>query len=469
MKSKSGFSGRGLVVSGTHSSVGKSSIASGLMRLLKRRGLEVKPFKVGPDYIDPGHHQRACGQPSYNLDTFMCTPRYVRNIFADKMGDGGVAVVEGVMGLYDGAYPAKPLGSTAEIAKLLDLPVLLVIEPTAMARSAAALVNGFLNFDPEVRFIGVIANRVNSESHAQILKEAIQHHTSARFLGYLPSIPDLEIPSRHLGLFLGDEQKDTLYDRWADHLERYIDIGAISNHIQIKNNRRIKNLENLPARWRSKPAKGNFTVGIAKDEAFQFIYPDTLDMFQHFGGEIFYFSPLHDKTLPKNIDWIYLPGGYPELHAKKLSANKSLLKDVRNFGKSGKPIVGECGGMMYLGQSITDEPGKKYPMTGLFNFSTTLQEKKMTLGYRQLTYRTPGKPAKTFTLKGHEFHYSRFAYNNERTRMVQNKKGKGFGVRDGYRFKNCFALYSHIYWGSSPDWLKYLLRVMGKEVQRKIS
>ncbi len=182
-------------------------------------------------------------------------------------------------------------------------------------------------------------------------------------------------------------------------------------------------------------------------------------MFQHFGGEVKFFSPLNDKSLPDNIDWVYLPGGYPELHAKKLSANKTLLRELKAFGHSGKAIVGECGGMMYLGKNITDEGGTKFPMTGLFNFATTLQKKKMTLGYRQLTYRTPGGSGKTINLKGHEFHYSSFTHNRELTRMIQNRKGKGFGVRDGYRFKNCFALYSHIYWGSSPDWLKYILKV----------
>lgn len=459
MDSKSGLSLEGLLISGTHSSVGKSSIASGLMRLLKRRGFTVKPFKVGPDYIDPGHHQRACGLPSYNLDTFMSTQNYVRNVFADRMRGGGIAVVEGVMGLYDGAYPTKPLGSTAEIAKLLNLPVLFVIEPTAMARSAAALVNGFLNFDTDIRFAGVIANRINSEGHAQILKKAIQHHTSARFLGYLPSDEKLRIPSRHLGLFMGNEQKDLLYDLWADHLERHIDISALSELFKHKNRNGTKDKKSQPVRWRPKPAQGKFTVAVARDQAFQFIYPDTIDMFQHFGGTVKYFSPLSDKSLPKDIDWVYLPGGYPENHAKKLSANKVLVKELRAFGNSGKTIVGECGGMMYLGKKITDESGKNYPMIGLFDFATTLKKKKMTLGYRQLTYPTQAKLGKKINLRGHEFHYSTFTHNREQPRMVQSKNGKDFGVRDGYRCKNCFALYSHIYWGSSPDWLKYILKV----------
>lgn len=390
----------------------------------------------------------------------MSTTRYVRNLFADRMQDGGVAVLEGVMGLFDGAYPAKSTGSTAEIAKLLDLPVILVIEPHAMAGSVAALVNGFLNFDPKLKFFGVVANRIDSEGHARILKEAIEYHTSVRWLGHLPSDPKLEIPSRHLGLFLGGEQKDTLYDLWANHLERHLDIKYILKHLKPKRAQVSKDGQ-APVRWRSKPSQGKFSVAVARDEAFQFIYPDTLDLFEHFGGTVRFFSPIRDKRLPKEIDWVYFPGGYPELHAKKLSANKTLLKDIKSFGESGKAIVGECGGMMYLGQNITDEKGMKHRMAGLFDFSTTIQKKKMTLGYRKLSFQPNGIREKTLILKGHEFHYSSFVHNREKPRMVQRTQGKGFGIRDGYRFKNCFALYSHIYWGSSPDWLKFILKKTG--------
>ncbi|KMP12335.1 hypothetical protein UZ36_01075 [Candidatus Nitromaritima sp. SCGC AAA799-C22] len=458
MQNRSVSSGKGLIISGTHSSAGKSSVSAGLMRLLSRRGYSVKPFKVGPDYIDPGHHLRACGEPSYNLDTFMSTPRYVRNLFEDRMTGDSVAVVEGVMGLFDGAYPTKPLGSTAEMAKLLNLPVILVIDPKAMARSAAALVSGFFNFDPKVRFLGVVANRINSEGHARLLKEAIRHHTKARFLGCLPTDPNLEIPSRHLGLFLGEEQRDALYDSWADHLERHLDMDFILKQFRLWTSGQKKTNTTHPIRWRTRPSQEKFTVAVAKDEAFQFIYPDTLDLFRHFGGEVRFFSPIRDRNLPDEIDWIYFPGGYPELYANKLSANKSLLKEVRNFGNAGKTIIGECGGMMYLGKNLTDEKGKIYGMAGLFGFSTTLKEKKMTLGYRQLSYQPNGTRGRNYVLKGHEFHYSSFSDNPEKPRMVQKLRGKGFGVRDGYRFKNCFALYSHIYWGSSPHWLNFILQ-----------
>ena len=200
----------GIVIAGTHSSVGKSSIAIGLMQLLKRKGWSIKPFKVGPDYIDPGHHNRACGSPSYNLDTVMTSPNYVKSLFNDVMQKSDFAIVEGVMGLFDGASPKSEKGSTAEIAKLLNLPILLVFDARAMARSAAALVNGFLSMDKNLRFIGAVANNVNSPKHKSFLKDAIEYYTPLKLLGCIPNKPDLEIPSRHLGLVQGIEQKEIL-------------------------------------------------------------------------------------------------------------------------------------------------------------------------------------------------------------------------------------------------------------------
>lgn len=443
---------KGLIIAGTSSDIGKTSVSLGLMRLLTQRGLNVSPFKVGPDYIDPGHHSRACGRPSYNLDSFMCSKPYVRKLFLEISSKSDISIGEGVMGLFDGASPIKDQGSTAEIAKLTGLPIVLIFNGAATARSAAALVQGFLNFDPELNFLGVIANRVNHSGHANIIKAAIEKYTSTKFLGYLPTDPSLTLPSRHLGLFQSHEKKESFYNKWADHLERHINIPFILKSIGLN-----KKGASSTLRWAWKKGKRTYKVGIAKDEAFAFCYQDTLDIISHYGGEIQFFSPLKDKQLPKDCDWIYLPGGYPELHLKTLSTNKSMLRSIKEFGNSGKVIVGECGGMMVLGISISDEKNKSFPMVGLFNFSTTMNPKKLTLGYRNLKFQQSDTKKKPFSMRGHEFHYSGFIKNLETPCMKISNGKNSTETNDGYVYKNCFAFYSHIYWGSSSDWLKFIL------------
>lgn len=459
----------GLVVSGTHTSVGKSSLSLGLMRLLKRKGRQVYPFKAGPDYIDPGHHKLAAGRPSYNLDSWMCSTKYIQTLFSDVMDPKGVAVVEGVMGLFDGAYPKRDRGTTAEIAKLLNLPVLLVVDASTSARSIAALVKGFIEFDPDLKFLGVIVNRVNHIKHAKLLKEAIEYYTPARYLGHLPYQPDLEIPSRHLGLYQGLEQNDDLYDRWADHIEQHINMKLILSSIETTQKQSTQKPVPSTHRWPRVSQTEPFTVGVAKDEAFQFIYQDTLDLFRHFGGKIKFFSPLHDSQLPKKIDWIYFPGGYPELNLKQLSNNHRMRSEILKFGKSGKVIVAECGGLMYLGKSITDETGQAYPMTGLFKFSSSVKDKQLTMGYRRLAYEPSNRLDKKIILKGHEFHFSKLVDSRETPQMIQAAHGKNTEIQDGFKYKNCLATYSHIYWPTSRDWLKYVLYSMKTASERKPS
>ncbi len=448
---------KGLVISGTHTSVGKSSITMGLMRCLRNRGHSVKPFKAGPDYIDPSHHRAASGKPSYNLDSWMCTQEYIKNLFFDTVCEGDICVVEGVMGLFDGAHSTKATGSTAEIAHLLGMPVLLVIDGSMMARSVAALVQGFTRFDERLNVIGVVANRVNSPGHGKILREAIEHYTSAKFLGYLPRQEELTVPDRHLGLAMSHEQEPQIYDKWASHIEQHLDVAGLLKSLPL-----IKINEPLSApsssrRWKKSIEPKPFSVAIARDEAFQFLYQDTLDLIHHHGGTIQYFSPLRDSDLPDNIDWIYIPGGYPELHAKQLSENERILQAVNSFAESGKLIVGECGGLMYLGNSLSDKEGNSYGMAGVFDFATTMQGKRLTLGYRELTFPQPDNDSPPLGLRGHEFHYSKFEYNNEVPLMAHRMDGKDLDRPDGYREKNSFAFYSHIYWGSSSEWWDYLL------------
>jgi cobyrinic acid a,c-diamide synthase len=448
---------KGFIIAGTRSDVGKTSVSLGLMRLLTRRGLNVMPFKVGPDYIDPGHHSRACGRPSYNLDSFMCTPNYVRKLFSDVAQSADIAIAEGVMGLFDGASPIKDKGSTAEIAKLLNLPILLIFNGEAMARSSAALVQGFFNFDPRLKFLGVIANRVNRKGHADLIKAAIEKYTSTKLLGHIPTDTRLTLPSRHLGLLQSHENQDSFYDQWADHLERHINIPLLLKSIDSTKEEPVKEPSKPTPRWTRKQTNNNFKVAIAKDDAFAFCYQDTLDVISHYGGDIHFFSPLNDNRLPNECDWVYLPGGYPELHLKQLSDNKTMIQSIKEHGNSGKLIVGECGGMMYLGKNILNENNRSYPMIGLFNFSTTLSPKILTLGYRNLSFRQNNTVEKNFGMKGHEFHYSSFLENRETPQMQTSNGKRKAEIKDGYVYKNCFAFYSHIYFGSSTEWLTFIL------------
>jgi cobyrinic acid a,c-diamide synthase len=447
----------GLVIAGTHSSVGKSSISSGLMCLLKQKGYSIKPFKVGPDYIDPGHHARACGYPSYNLDTVMCTPKYVKELFNDIMTEDDLAIIEGVMGLHDGASPTSEKGSTAEVAKLLGLPVVLVIDGQAMARSAAALVLGFMNLDPKVNLVGVIANNINSSRHAEIIKEAIEHHTPAKLLGCLPTASKLSIPSRYLGLHQGIEQKQNIYQEWAKHIESHIDMKRLVKMFSFKKSPKPSAIKREPKRWKTKPRPCSFNIAVARDEAFQFIYQDTLDFLAHQGFNISFFSPIHDSRLPKDMDGYYFPGGYPELHAKSLSKNRSIIKDIKKAGSSGEMIIGECGGLMYLGKHITSEQGKKLPMVGLFDYSTSLKSRKLTLGYRKLKPAKASNENKALILNGHEFHYSAFTVNNENPKWINSHRKKGIPLSDGFTKNNCHSFYTHIYWASNKEWLNHLM------------
>ena len=450
----------GVMIAGTHSSVGKSSVAIGIMRLLKNMGWKVKPFKVGPDYIDPGHHKRACDQPSYNLDTVMCTQKYVKDLFKDITSVGDIAVVEGVMGLHDGASPKTEKGSTAEVAKLLGLPVLLVIDGRAMARSSAALVLGYMNLDPKLNLVGVIANNINSPRHAEVIKTAIEYHTSAKLLACLPTSPDLNIPNRHLGLHQGIEQKQALYQNWAKHIKSHIDLKLLFKLLKLKKPiSQPSKLKQKANRWGTQPRKNDFNIAIARDEAFQFIYQDTLDYLTHQGFKISFFSPIHDSLLPKNMNSYYFPGGYPELHADSLSRNRSMVKDIRKAGIAGKMIIGECGGLIYLGKHLINKTGKKKAMVGLFDFTTTLKVRKLVLGYRKLRPIKTTLTNKNLVLKGHEFHYSNFTFNNEKSKWENSVSKSRTILKDGYSIENCHAFYSHIYWASNKEWLNHLMKI----------
>ena len=439
----------GLIIAGTNSGCGKTTVSLGLMALLKRKGYVVAPFKVGPDYIDPGHHQRVCGRPGRNLDGWMLSREYNLDCFERGIQGCDVAVVEGVMGLYDGYDGKSENGSTAQMAKWLDLPLVLVVNARSMARSAAALVSGFERFDPDLRFAGVIFNNVGSPRHLTFLKEAMEGHVSMPCLGGIFRAEDMEIPERHLGLVTDDEQglSEKRISRLADVLEQGIDLEMLLGAIK-RDEKKTGTITPCP-----RESETTVRIGVARDKAFCFYYQDNLDILRANGAELVFFSPLCDGHLPENLDGLYLGGGYPELFAAELSANKMLRHEIKDRSDKGMPIYGECGGFMYLCQAIRDFSSSTFPMTGCFPYTAVMLDKLRSLGYREITLSENtviGK--KGDVARGHEFHYSKISENGtEETVYRVTARAGGQGMREGYAVKRTLGSYIHLHFGSRPE------------------
>ncbi|WP_027175721.1 MAG: cobyrinate a,c-diamide synthase [Desulfovibrio aminophilus] len=434
------------VIAGTHSGCGKTSVTLGLMTAFARRGLRVAPFKAGPDFIDPGLHARAAGRHSHNLDSWMLPPKAVRDLFARHAGEADLALVEGVMGLFDGLSPTENTGSTAELAALLDLPVILVADARSLARSAAALVQGYVRFDPALRFAGVILDRVGSTSHADTLRKALEAHLPGPpLLGCLPRDDSLALPARHLGLVTAEDAAglDELLGRLADACERHLDLDALLAALPAV----------APAAPDDPPPPGTRArIGLARDRAFCFVYEENLRLLRDAGAEIAPFSPLADKHLPPDLDGLYLPGGYPELAAFDLAQNASLRKEILAFSRSGRPVYAECGGLLYLLDRISVE-GRTFPMCGAFPFRAELKPRLAALGYRQVTTTRPTLlgPAGT-TLRGHEFHYTALEPAPGTPDTAYAVSGRdGPRPAEGFCHENTLASYIHLHFGSCPE------------------
>lgn len=415
----------GFLIAATSSGSGKTTLSLGLMRALSRKGLRVQPFKCGPDYIDTQFHAKATGNPSINLDTFMSSEPHVRELFSKYSSGKDIAVVEGVMGLFDG-YSGMS-GSSAELSMILSLPVILVINAASTAYSVAATIHGFKTFKPGVNIIGVIFNRVSSENHYSFLKEACKD-AGAECIGYLKKDNDLQTPSRHLGLTLtAGKEMEEFIDKAADSVEKTVDIDKLLRLTEL-------NVADI-----SKPdfPPASNTLAMAYDEAFNFIYPENLERLRSKGFRIVKFSPIHDKRLPE-ADIVYFPGGYPELFAEELSDNESMLQSVRDYVEKGGKVLAECGGLIYLTRSIDDSP-----MCGVFNLHTTMKDAKLSLGYRTIDF--GGN-----IFKGHEFHYSHIADSDSIPSVALQSNAKGKEVATPvYRYKNAIGTYTHLYWGDN--------------------
>lgn len=422
------------------------------MAALARRGRRVAPFKVGPDFIDPGHHRRVTGRSSYNLDGWMLPESYNRSLFAEKSAGCDVAVVEGVMGLFDGYDGRSEAGSTAQMAKWLGLPVLLAVDARSMARSAAALAQGFERFDPALRFAGVVFNRIGSRRHLHYLREALDGAVDMPVLGGMPRDERLAMPERHLGLVTAEDHAlpGETVALLADLAEKNIDMDALESGLPDGD---ASGARPSPA---SAAAPGPVRIAVARDRAFCFYYPDNLEMLEACGAETVAFSPVTDRRLPADVSGIYLGGGYPELWGEALAENRSMRAAIRSASEDGVPVYGECGGFMYLCKGLADTEGRVHPMVGCFPFSVRMDRRLRSLGYREavLTEACLLGPAGA-TIRGHEFHYSHLAQEpvpwTPPTAFAVTPRAGGALERTGYRVRETLGSYLHLHFGSRPE------------------
>lgn len=438
-----------LLVAGTHSGVGKTTISTGIMAALRNRGLAVQGFKVGPDYIDPGFHTWATGRVSRNLDTWLLGEERVPEIFRRCTGDADVAVIEGVMGMFDGARGSDDWGSSAHIARLLHCPVILILDVRSMARSAAAVVHGYSTLDPGINVAGVILNRVGGDHHYQLLKEAIEGATGIRVVGCLRRDDRLTVPERHLGLTpqaeRGDSADDCAY--LARQIEQGLDLDAL---LEIARQAPEGNWPDK-AVFPEPPPVPEVRIAVARDEAFHFYYQDSLDFLEALGAELVPFSPLYDKRLPADISGIIIGGGFPELWLERLAENWDMIRSLREAAGAGMPLYAECGGLLYLCRSAAGFEGREYPLVGLVPAVCTMEKSLAAMGYVEATARTDNLFCrKEETLRGHVFHYSRTRLAEDSSRWAFSLAGSGKQWLDGYAHENILASYLHLHLAGNP-------------------
>ncbi|WP_027417596.1 cobyrinate a,c-diamide synthase [Aneurinibacillus terranovensis] len=438
-----------IIIAGTGSGAGKTTITLGLMAALKRKGFVVQGFKCGPDYIDPAYHTAITGRPSRNLDSWMLSEDVVRRVFHNGSSEADISIIEGVMGLYDGKSPTEDTGSTAEISIITRTPVVLVINVHSMARSAAAVVKGFQLLNPAVSIAGVIANHAGSLGHGQLIKQAVEQECGIPLLGTIVRNPDIQIPERHLGLLPAVERGELqpLFDRAGDIISEQIDLDRL---LEIADTPPLPVPES--ARHTASEAKSPVVrIAVAKDAAFNFYYPENIEMLEAHGAEVIYFSPLAGDTVPDDADGLYIGGGFPEEFAAVLAEKSESRASIRMAIDRGTPTFAECGGFMFLTDEIVTSDGQTYPMVGMIPGRACMQAKRAALGYREVTG-TEGNfllgPAQT--ARGHEFHYSTFEPAGQLPAAYETK-GRFGSKPEGILKENLVAGYTHIHFASQPE------------------
>jgi cobyrinic acid a,c-diamide synthase len=442
---------KGFLIAGTASGVGKTTATLAITAALRRRGYMVQPFKGGPDFLDTGHHTRISGRTARNLDTWMLSADANRDVLCQASQGADVLLVEGMMGLYDGKDGTTETGSSAEIAKLLKLPVVLVLDAGKTARSIAAMVLGFELFDPELFLAGVILNRVAGDRHFRMLEAAIQSACKTPVLGWLPREPAVAIPERHLGLQTVEEggageALETRIDTLASLAEKHLDLSRL-----------LKLQCGLGKMSGTLPAFANsvdrIRIGIARDPAFSFYYEDNFDLLQQNGADLVPFSPMHDQTLPESLDALYLGGGYPELYTAQISGNTTMLAAVHDFVESRRPVYAECGGMIFLSRQITLRDGISYRLAGVLPFDIEMTDKLVNFGYVTVELSSDCLLGSAGTLiRGHSFHCSRISNVPDLAthyRIAYSLSGRT--ENEGYRLGSVLASYVHLHFRANRE------------------
>jgi cobyrinic acid a,c-diamide synthase len=457
------------MIAGTNSGVGKTTVTLGIMSALVRKGIKVQGFKTGPDYIDPSHHKFVTGNTSRNLDTWMMSNSVCRELFERSAINADISVIEGVMGLYDGSIGSTGHGTSAYLARVLKTPVILVVSAKGIAQSVGAVVMGYKEFDKDVNLSGVIVNNVASHSHYDCIKRSIEETCSVPVLGYLNKDKEITIPERHLGLVPSEENigHSNLYEKLGEMVLKTIDIdgllkaarsaGAFPDHDK--------------SIFRDRNGALHVNLAIAKDNAFCFYYQDDIELFEALGAKIKYFSPLHDKCIPDDVDGIFIGGGFPELNAGKLMENEAMRESILDAYNRGTIIYGECGGMMYLLEKLIDCDGRSFKMCGVLSGSSRMENKRQGLGYIIAEATCDNVICKRGdTFRAHEFHWSKFldvpddtvfAYKTQKSNGKQSKA-------DGICKRNVLASYTHLHFSSNPKLAKNILSAMVKTSGNKL-
>jgi cobyrinic acid a,c-diamide synthase len=443
-----------LVIGGTWSGVGKTTITVGLLAALRRRGLIVQPFKVGPDYIDPTYHTLAANRPCRNLDSWMMAPERVRALFRTACQEVDIAVVEGVMGVFDGLGYDDETGSTAQVAKLLKAPVVIVLDTSKMARSAAAVAMGYAQLDKELPLTGFIVNRAASARHGAGIAAAVEKATGLPVFGWLPRDQRLRIEERHLGLVPVTEPgpRNSFVEAAGEAVTRYLDLDRL-----LAITKAAPPLDSVPAHGaeaRARNGKPAPVIAVARDDAFHFTYEENLELLRAAGAEIAFFSPLRDSSLPPGAGGIILSGGFPEMFTSRLAGNTGMHRALREAHRCDVPIYAECGGLMYLTEAIIDLEKRRHAMVGLLP-GTSAMSGKVTLGYRE------ARAAKESWLledgelvRGHEFHYSVWEdrpANLPPAYFVSAPSGEGDPRPEGACLGSLWASYVHLHFWGKPE------------------
>ena len=437
-----------IVVAGTHSGVGKTTVASGLMAALSSEGLRVAPFKVGPDFIDPSYHTLAAGRPGRNLDAFLSGPELIGPLFAHGAQGADIAVIEGVMGLFDGKSGGGDLASTAHVARLLEAPVILVVDARAMSRSVAAMVHGYSTFDPMLEIAGVVLNRAGSRAHEAMLRGAIKP-LGIPVLGVLRRDEDIRTPDRHLGLVPVAERRSEAR-RSLDALGKVVSRSLnLDSMVRLGRTARPLEVEAWSPEHPDLDLSWGVRIAVATGPSFSFLYRENLELLEGAGAEVVTFDPTTDEELPARTDALYLGGGFPETYAEALSTNRRMRRSVRIFAASGRPVVAECGGLLYLVRELDG-----HPMCSVLDAAARMTDRR-TLGYREARALVDSPLASVGTqVRGHEFHYSAVE-PGAGERPAWELAGRG---KEGFVAGSVHASYLHTHWAATPELPRRLVR-----------